>query len=216
MPHHFRLPGARLVSICLLVCCLAGLGAILAASPFIGSFLHTEDTLARSDAILVFAGTRAERPLEAYDLYRSGYAPVIVLTHEALDGGQMALAHRGIPLADSADLARELLVRLGVPSSAVLLLPAFHDSTADEAASFRQLISARRWHRVIAVTSKMHTRRARMTLVRRLRGLDVQVLMRASRYDPADPAHWWRRRADRRFTLLEVQKYLWYWITVMA
>ncbi len=196
------------------VFCLAGLGAMLAASPFFGRFLYIQDPLVRSDAILVFAGTRAERPLEAFDLYRSGYAPLIVLTREAPDGGQVALASRGVPLADTADLASDLLVRLGVPASDVLVLAAAHDSTSDEAVSFRDLVRARRWHRVIAVTSKMHTRRARMSLVRQLRSLDVRVSMRASRYDLADPAHWWRRRADRRVVLLEIEKYVWYWIGV--
>ena len=153
-----------------------------------------------------------ERPLEAYDLYRSGYAPLIVLTRDRLDGGQKVLARRGVAIEDAADTARDVLQHLGAPSGALLVLPPPHDGTVQEARSFRDLIRDRGWHRVIVVTSKMHTRRARMALERELKGLDVQVIARGSRYDPADPAHWWRRRSDARFVLLETEKYLAYLI----
>ena len=215
MPVHFRLPGARLVSSRLLVICLAGAGAILAFFFVSGRFLYVEDPLQRSDAILVLAGTIAERPLEACDLYHSGFAPVIVLSRAAHDGGQMALARRGVAFPDEADAARDLLVRLGVPAQAVLVLPTLEESTADEARSFRDLIRARGWHRVIMVTSKMHTRRARVTMTREFAGLNVQVITRASRYDVSDPAHWWRRRADARFLAMELQKFAAYWIAAV-
>ncbi|MGE5359454.1 MAG: hypothetical protein ACM3NQ_10585, partial [Bacteroidales bacterium] len=76
------------------------LGAALAILPFIGRFLYVDAPLQHADAILVLAGTFAERPLEAADLYRAGFAPLIVLTREAPDGGQQALAHRGMPMPD--------------------------------------------------------------------------------------------------------------------
>ncbi len=214
MPLRFRLPGARLVGRAL-VFGLVGLGAILAILPFVGRFLYTEDPLQRADAIYVLAGTLAERPLEAFDLYRAGYAPLIVLSREARDGGQLALARRGIDAPDNADAARALLERLGVPAAGIIVLPNFNDSTADEAASLRGLVRNRRWHRVILVTSKMHTRRARMAMTRELAGLDVEVIARGSRYDLADPAHWWRRRGDARFVLWETEKYVAYWLGVM-
>jgi uncharacterized SAM-binding protein YcdF (DUF218 family) len=59
-------------------------GLLLVAGVFtfldIGSFLATEDPLEHADAIFVFAGTRAERPLEAFDLWKEGYAPRVVVT----------------------------------------------------------------------------------------------------------------------------------------
>lgn len=60
----------------------------------------------------------------------------------------------------------------------------------------------------------MHTRRARLALERELQGAEVTVLMRASRYDGADPGHWWRRRADIRSTIFELEKWLGYVIGV--
>lgn len=214
MPLRFRLPGARLVGR-VLVSGLVGLGAILAVLPFLGRFLYTEDPLQRSDAMFVLAGTMAERPLEAFDLYRGGYAPVIVLSRDEPDGGQIALARRGIRMPDNVDMARDLLERLGVPPAAIISLPGVNDSTADEARSIRDLVRERGWRQLLVVTSKMHTRRVRLTMKREMKGLDVAVIVRGSRYDPSDPAHWWRRRADARFVLIETEKFVAYFVGVM-
>ena len=57
--------------------------AVLAAVWFLyygGRYLQHEDPLQKADAIFVLAGTRAERPLEAIDLYKEGYAPIVVLS----------------------------------------------------------------------------------------------------------------------------------------
>ena len=58
---------------------------------------------------------------------------------------------------------------------------------------------ARKWTRLIVVTSKLHTRRAGFSIRRALQGTGTEVVMRASRYDPAQPSAWWRTRADVRF-----------------
>jgi uncharacterized SAM-binding protein YcdF (DUF218 family) len=228
MPRNFRLPSARRgtrgvitvgvprrVSSWLLIFCLGGLAIAAACAPFLGRLLWREDPLQPADAILVLSGTIAERPLEAFDLYRAHLAPLIVLTREAPDGAQLALARRQVPVMDKTDWARDLFMRLGVPADAILVAEGAHDSTADEGRSFRALIQQRRWHRVIVVTSKMHTRRARMTMTRLWKGLDVEVVMHASRYDDTDPAHWWRRRHDAKVVVIELQKYLMYWVGAM-
>jgi len=157
MPLQFRLPGARLVRNRVVVLCFACLGALLAFCPWLGGFLSVEDPLLHADAIVVLSGSFAERPLEAWDLYRAGYAPVIVFTREAREGGQIELARRGTPLPDRADVARDLLQRLGVPPSALIVPDALHDSTADEARTIHDLARDRHWRRVLIVTSKFHT-----------------------------------------------------------
>ena len=70
------------------------------------------------------------------------------------------------------------------------------------------------WKTIIVVTSKQHTRRARLVVSRRLAGTNIKVIMRASRYDLTDAEHWWRNRATVRFTLFELQRLFGYWIGV--
>jgi uncharacterized SAM-binding protein YcdF (DUF218 family) len=176
----------------------------------VGTFLYAEDQLQRADAICVLAGTRMERPLEAADLYRNGWAPLIVMTEEVPDPGLEVLKSRGMELPTNAQIARDVMVKLGVPATAIEILPHLHDSTADEAASVRHAAVSRKWKRIIVVTSKFHTRRGGFAVRRELKGSGVEVLMRGSAYDRADPHHWWRTRADVRWTVNESQKLLAY------
>ena len=176
----------------------------------LGTFLYAEDQLQRADAICVLAGTRMERPLEGADLYLKGWAPRIVLTEEAPDSGVDALKERGMALPTNAETARDVMVKLGVPSAAIEILPTTHDGTAHEAESLRHICVSRKWKRIIVVTSKFHTRRAGFAVRRALKGSEVHVVMRGSTYDRADPHHWWRTRADVRWAASESQKFLAY------
>jgi uncharacterized SAM-binding protein YcdF (DUF218 family) len=176
----------------------------------LGSYLYAEDRLQRGDAILVLAGTRMERPLEAADLFLQGYAARVVLTEDRPDNGIVTLERRGLEFPTNAEMARDVMLRLGVPATAVEILPEIHDNTAQEADTFRRVALARGWKRLIVVTSKFHTRRAGYAVRRALNGSGIEVIMRASRYDAADPHHWWRTRTDVRWAASESQKLLAY------
>src|SRR5438552_600815 len=122
-----------------------------------GRFLQHDDSLQKADAILMLGGARAERCLEAYELYKAGYAPVIVLSPGRLEDAELLLRDRGVRLPAEVDLQRDVLRQLGVPAEQVLTLPVSVDNTAQEAAVLHELASARNWRRVIVVTSKYHT-----------------------------------------------------------
>ena len=180
--------------------------------PGLGRFLVVEDPLTKADAIFVLGGSRLERPLEALDLYRNGWAPHILLSSQEADGGERALRARGIAVMSEPDFQRTTLVSLGVPASAVSILNDDQPSTADEAMTLARVAVERHWSRVIVVTSKMHTRRTALTMRRRAASAGVSIDVRGSRYDPMDVDHWWRKRSDLRFVILEVQKLTLYWI----
>jgi len=172
----------------------------------IGRFLAREQPLEKADAIFVFAGTLAERPLEAGDLFREGYAPRIVVTRATRDQATFQLEKRGVRIPTEDDLSREVLLQLGVPAAA-LIMPSFvHDNTGEEARTLRELALKCKWRRVILVSSKYHLRRVRLATRRALRGTDVEVLVRGSRYDMSLPDRWWTRRRDIRWVAAEVPK----------
>lgn len=181
-----------------------------------GRFLQHEDPLERADAIFVLAGTRLERPLEAVDLYKAGWAPMIVLSPGRTEPAVQAARARGITFPSESALVRDALVQLGVPRSAVLADPGDVDNTASEANLLRGLVIARGWRRVIIVTSKYHVRRAGFAFRRGLEHTHAVPIMRASRYDLSDPARWWQRRADIRFASSEWEKLLLYWLGLGA
>jgi uncharacterized SAM-binding protein YcdF (DUF218 family) len=172
----------------------------------LGDFLAREDPLTKADAIVVFAGTLAERPLEAADLFRAGYAPRIVVTRAYTEQGVFRLKELGIDIKTQFDLNREILLRLGIPEDALVTPPQVHDNTAAEARTVRELVDRHGWRRIIVVTSKYHLRRAGLAVRRALRSTEVQIVLRGSRYDESDPSGWWRRRRDIRWLATEVPK----------
>jgi len=182
-----------------------------------GRFLQHEDPLQQADAIFVLAGTRVERPLEAVDLYKEGWAPRIVLSPGRIEEpAELILRARGIRVPSDFELSRDVSVKLGVPASAIVAVDGYVDNTAQEANLLRAVVIANHWHRVIVVTSKFHVRRAGFAFRRGLADTATTAIMRASRYDTADPAHWWRSRADVRFAASEWEKLILYWLGLAA
>jgi uncharacterized SAM-binding protein YcdF (DUF218 family) len=173
----------------------------------LGTFLASEDPLDKADVIFVLAGTQMERPLEGADLYREGYAPRIVLTREELEPAFAVLERRGAHMSSQVERARDVLLTLGIPPTAIMLPDKLHGSTAAEAVTLRDLARANAWRTVIVVTSKMHLRRARFAMERELAGTGIQVRMRGSRYDDARPERWWTQRGVIRDILQEVPKF---------
>jgi uncharacterized SAM-binding protein YcdF (DUF218 family) len=175
-----------------------------------GRFLQREDPLQKADAIFVLGGTRAERPLEGVDLYKEGWAPRLILSPGRLEPAEDLLRARGVQLPRETDALRDAIIQLGVPASAIVPTQGYVDNTSEEANLLRAMVQAHRWRRVIVVTSKYHTRRARFAFRRGLEGTGAEPIVRASRYDASDPARWWRRRADLRFAGSEWIKLFYY------
>jgi uncharacterized SAM-binding protein YcdF (DUF218 family) len=170
--------------------------------PFYGNLLVREDPLQSADAIFVLAGARVVRTLEGYELYRARYAPRILLSGGAQEAAEARLADLGVTRPSDGELARDVLLELGVPGSSLAITDTRDDNTSEEGAALRKYAEAGHWQRVIVVTSR--------PMRRRLEGSHVEVIMRASRYDTADPGHWWRHRADIRAVVFELPKLIAY------
>jgi uncharacterized SAM-binding protein YcdF (DUF218 family) len=181
--------------------------------PRLGPWLVVQDPLVKSDAIIVLGGTMYERQLEAVDLYKENWAPRIYLFRELADWGELVLIERGIPYTTVVDVQLEAMLRLGVPRDAIEVLDRA-GSTAEEAEYVRRLVTSKTLSRVIVVSSKQHTRRARLVLQRKLAGTGTDIVVRPSRYDRSNIERWWTDRATLRFTLFETQRLLGYWIGI--
>jgi uncharacterized SAM-binding protein YcdF (DUF218 family) len=203
-----RRPLRRLAVFAALVLLLAAV-----AAPRLGAWLVVEDPLQKADAIFVLGGTMFERPLEAVDLFHEGWAPRLLLMRQIADYGEAELTARGVTFQREIDVQLDVLVKLGVPRAAIEVLPP-QNSTRDEADELLAAAVANQWTRVIVVTSKQHTRRARLVMNRRLAGSGAQAILRASRYDRSDVDGWWRNRSTLRFTLFETQRLIAYWVGI--
>ena len=68
---------------------------------------------------------------------------------------------------------------------------------------------------MIIVTSKQHTRRARLVMRRRMAGTGIEGdRAREPSTIDSDVDRWWRNRSTLRFTLFESQRLFGYWIGV--
>jgi uncharacterized SAM-binding protein YcdF (DUF218 family) len=114
-----------------------------------GRYLQHEDPLQKADVIFVLAGTRAERLLEGYHLYMEGHAPLILLSPGRVEPGEALLRARGIRFPSDHELAREVLVQLGVPPIAIQAPGPSVDNTAQEANLLRARVQSHGWKRVI-------------------------------------------------------------------
>jgi len=113
-----------------------------------------------ADAIVVFAGGVGEsgqagggyqeRVRAAVDLYRQGYAPVVVFS----SGFRFAFRE--------AEVMKGLAVDNGVPADAILLETAAAN-TRENVSFTRDILRQRGWRRILLVSSPYHMRRALLT-----------------------------------------------------
>ena len=90
---------------------------------------------------------------------------------------------------------RQVLERLGVPASAIRVVPGHNNSTAEEVRTIARAVAEAHAERVILITSDYHTRRVR-TLWRVLAGDKPPAIVRYTPEEAFDAAHWWRDTAD--------------------
>ena len=197
---------ARLVLLCLVAAVL--LGAF--ACPRVGRYLVVTEPLHSADALVVLAGARVDRWLEAVDLYHEGKGKKILLSPGYLEDSEVRLRARGIRYPAATDLITDAMVQMGVPADVISTIPEGMDNTAHEADATHRIALERGWKSIIVVTSPYHTRRAQFAFQRELKGTGIAVQVRGTRYDDIDPERWWKRRGDFRFVTWELQKLIAY------
>jgi uncharacterized SAM-binding protein YcdF (DUF218 family) len=174
----------------------------------IGAQLIHADPLEQADAIVVLAPF-LDRVIEAADLYRKGFAPLVIVTRASRDLGEQELIDRGI-LQSAEAQRRQALIALGVPPDAVVTMEGLADSTADEARDFAAWARTHPVRRVIVVTSPPHTARSGYTFRRATENLGIEVLMHPSSRHPFRAQTWWQNRGTLRDGLSEWQKLVYY------
>jgi len=182
-------PRSGTVAIVLLIVILL---AILAARGA-GRWLTRQDPLARADVIVALSGGLPYRAEAAAALYKQGYAPEVWISKP--EGPQENLSALGIQFTGEEQYNREIAVKLGVPETAIEILPDFVINTEQEILEIPREMRRTGKHSVIIVTSPEQTRRVR-ALWRTLAGSDLTLIVRVASEDPFDADHWWTNTRD--------------------
>jgi len=183
---------STLIAFLFLVVLLGGI--YLARHPllrFIGESLVVEDSLEKSDAIIILSDDNyyGDRATRAAELFRQNLAPVVVASGVRLR-----------PNASIAELMIHDLIERGVPKENILPFPQDADNTREEAESLRKLSQSKSWKSVIVVTSNYHTRRAKY-IFKKVFPETVAIRIASARDGDFDPAHWYEhRKSIKRFT----------------
>jgi uncharacterized SAM-binding protein YcdF (DUF218 family) len=170
----------------------------------LGALLTVADSVQQADIAVMTSETELDGELELADLFAERtVARVGVLTHDP-SPAEREFKRRGIPLEDSA----QILVKLGVPASAIVLIAAGEGGTTEGTAALARWCLANRIHRVLMVTSANHSRRVQRALRRAFQHRGPIVLVHTPRSDPFRPLDWWEDRTTLRSGLVELEKLL--------
>jgi uncharacterized SAM-binding protein YcdF (DUF218 family) len=186
------------------VAAYVGRQALLSA---IGGFLIVQDEAHPADAIVVLSGSLPDRILEAVDLYKAHLAPRLILTKEQPLPGLAALRARGATLPEHHEQNISIAEQLGVPADVISVMPTPTTSTLAETRALVAYLKEQGVHSILLVTSKAHSRRARM-IFHTLAGSDLSIAICPSRYDPFSAEQWWHERAYVRRLVIEYGKLL--------
>jgi uncharacterized SAM-binding protein YcdF (DUF218 family) len=180
---------ARLIALLFLIAVLLAL--FFARFPLMeaaGRWLVVSDPLQPSDAIIQLSGDNyyADRAARAAQLYKAGWAPIIVAS-----GGEIR------PYISECDLEKHDLELDGVPATAILPFKQNALYTLREARDLLQLCRERHWTKVIVVTSNFHTRRSRY-IFRHVFPSSIAVRVTPAADSDFDPDGWWKTRLGEK------------------
>ena len=185
--------------------------------PHAGSWLVVQDVVSHAEAAVVLSGLPTSRAFAARDLYRRGIVDAIWVIPEPVAkiegemvGDEIFAELIRLRLVDPSaeQWARRLLVAMGVPSDKIVVLPAPAHGTINEARQVRQVFHGRLPERLVLITSKSASRRARYIFRRVFQRDDVEILSYPTPYDPFEARRWWTAPRNALTVVTEYEKLL--------
>jgi uncharacterized SAM-binding protein YcdF (DUF218 family) len=180
----------------------------------VGGFPVVDEEPAPSDAVVVL-NTGMEyypRLIEAAELFRKGFVGRIVINGNRKTEVLKRLERIGFePCCPWFENRVRILALFGVPREKVIRISA-EDAydTVSEAEAVGQELLNRGYRRILIVTSKSHTRRARH-IWKKIYGKRFALHIVSAKTDPYDPTGWWKDGRQIRWVLAEYGAWLYYW-----
>ena len=154
-----------------------------------------------ADCIVALGGDTGDRIVTALDLYRRGYAPLILLTgveDSPSDPRRAYLTWRA-----------EYLVKAGVPPAAILY-DEHSTNSRDEARNTLALANARGWKSVLVVSDPPHMRRLARAWGKAFAGTGKNYTLVATAPAWWQERAWWQSERAAQFVITEYVKLVYY------
>ncbi len=163
------------------------------------------DPVTRSDVVAVLGGGLEVRPFAAAELYKKGLVTKVLVSQVA---EARSTKIGGIP--GHSELNRMLLLKLGVPETAIEMFGQANRNTWDEAAALRNWADQHRVSRIIIPTEIFSARRVRWIFDREFAGSSVRLEIPSFEAPGYTRAEWWKTEAGMIAFQNEIMKYLYY------
>jgi uncharacterized SAM-binding protein YcdF (DUF218 family) len=161
----------------------------------VGFYLSPQSSLSKTDAIVAISGGETDaRTTAAVDLYKAGWAPMLIFSGAAADPNGPS----------NAQAMATLAVSDGIPPDAILLDQTSLD-TSQNATNVAAIVRSENFHSIILVTSPYHQRRAEIAFHRAL-GSSFTILNHSSYDQSWRRSDWWATPYSRNLTYSELQK----------
>jgi len=160
--------------------------------------LIVADELEPAKAIVVLSGGDETRMQEALNLYKEGYAKIIILTETGQELENLDVLH-------SFDM-RIQLMNNGVPSGNILITDHVVGSTEDEAFAVKNLLTNRQFDSAIIVTDPYHTKRTAIIFRDVFADSNIKLIIWPVRGSWYNSRTWFLSPRGWQFTLLEYLK----------
>jgi len=160
---------------------------------------------AHADAIVILGGGLEYRPFEAARLYTNGCAKTILITQPELP----PTAQLGLTVPEFV-LARQVLLKLGVPENAIRMIGTNVTSTRDEAVALKAWVAETKAHSVVIPPDIFHTRRVRWIFQRAFCDTPVEVHVLSVAVPGYDAHNWWKHEEGLIAFQNEVIKFAYY------
>lgn len=180
---------------------LAGILLIIALLVFVffaGRLLVLDEPPRKADVIVVLGGDSGERVRQASSLYRTGYAPYMIVS-----GGQL---YGDIT---QAGVMKDHAVALGVPSDKIIL-ENHAESTYDNAAFSRRIMENHGFSSALVVSSNYHMKRVKFIFQKAFKNSGITLTYCAAREPRFNPDRWWASNKSTMFTITEYIKFAGY------
>jgi uncharacterized SAM-binding protein YcdF (DUF218 family) len=159
-----------------------------------GRFLVVNDSIQKSDAIIVLSGDKGERIEKAAELYHKGYGRYFVIS-----GG---IVYNNVTMAQ---LMMQHAIELGVPKKAIILEDRA-DSTYENAHFTKKVLKSYPIHTAIVVTSNYHLRRTRLIFSREFKDTAIKLSYAGAKDQYFNETKWWSNNKSIMITINEYIK----------